>query len=330
MSWNKLTDTLNTKQLSRSSRLTAAMHHAALTALAASPNGQLHKEQIMQAIESTVALDDWAREVYDTGNTRWRSIFAFASVGLVKGGYVTKLRGVWAITDEGRAVAHAPYDGPAFLAEVSRRYQAWKGSQLATPAAAALSLTVASDDDATPDDLDVPEPPEVRMATIQRQANEALSAELLEKVKAESPTFFERLVVQLLVAMGYGGNRANAGQVTQLSADNGIDGIINEDPLGLDTIYLQAKRWQDPVGEGPVRDFIGALVIRGVKKGVFLTTSHFTPAARAAVQANKSDQKIVLIDGARLAALMIEHNLGVSVAQSFALKRLDSDFFGED
>jgi restriction system protein len=171
--------------------------------------------------------------------------------------------------------------------------------------------------------------PEERMANILRQANEALSAELLEKIKAESSAFFERLVVQLLVAMGYGGNRANAGQVTQLSADNGIDGIINEDPLGLDTIYLQAKRWQDPVGEGPVRDFIGALVIKGVKKGVFLTTSYFTPAARAAVLGNKSDQKIVLIDGVRLAALMIEHNLGVSVAQNFALKRLDSDFFGE-
>ena len=168
------------------------------------------------------------------------------------------------------------------------------------------------------------------MTNILRQANEALSAELLEKIKAESPAFFERLVVQLLVAMGYGGNRVNAGQVTQLSADNGIDGIINEDPLGLDTIYLQAKRWQDPVGEGPVRDFIGALVIKGVKKGVFLTTSYFTPAARAAVLGNKSDQKIVLIDGARLAALMIEHNLGVSVAQNFALKRLDSDFFGEE
>lgn len=319
------------KQPSRSSRLIAAMHHAALIALAASPNGQLHVDQIMQAIEANVLLDDWARVVYDNGNTRWRSIFAFASVELVKGGYVTKARGVWAITDEGRAVAHAPYDGPAFLAELNRRYQAWKGSQLATPDSASPSLTVAhDDDDTTPDDLDAPEPPEVRMATILRQANEALSAELLEKIKAESPAFFERLVVQLLVAMGYGGNRANAGQVTQLSADNGIDGIINEDPLGLDTIYLQAKRWQDPVGEGSVRDFIGALVIKGVKKGVFLTTSYFTPAARAAVQANKSDQKIVLIDGPRLAALMIEHNLGVSVAQSFALKRLDMDFFGEE
>ena len=321
-----------TKQPSRSARLIAAMHHAALTALAASPQGQLRKNQILQAIETHVQLDDWAREVYDTRNTRWRSIFAFASVRLVKGGYVTKSRGVWTITDEGRAVATAPYDGPAFLAELSRRYQTWKGSQLATTSSTAMQsfADVHGVDDTPPGDLDATEAPEELMMAILQKANESLSAELLEKIKAESPAFFERLVVQLLVAMGYGGNRANAGQVTQLSADNGIDGIINEDPLGLDTIYLQAKRWQDPVGEGPVRDFIGALVIKGVKKGVFLTTSYFTPAALAAVQANKSDQKIVLIDGPRLAALMIEHNLGVSIAQTFALKRLDTDFFEED
>ena len=323
---------MTAKQPSRSSRLIAAMHHAALKALAAAPNEQLQKRALLQAIESTVSLDDWALKVHDNGNTRWCSIFGFASVGLVKGGYVTKSRGVWTITDEGRAVANAPYDGPAFLAEVNRRYQVWKSSQLATPEGGTLSRTVAheDDDDTADDDLDIPEPPEVRMAAIQRQANEALSAELLEKIKAESPTFFERLVVQLLVAMGYGGNRADAGQVTQQSADNGIDGIINEDPLGLDTIYLQAKRWQDPVGEGPVRDFIGALDLKGVKKGVFLTTSHFSKSAGDAVASIKSDKKIVLIDGARLAALMIEHNLGVSVAQKFALKRLDSDFFGEE
>lgn len=302
------------------------MHHAALKALAAAPNGELQKRALLQAIESNVLLDDWALAVYDNGNTRWHSIFGFASVGLVKGGYVTKSSlGMWVITAEGRAVAIAPFDGPAFLAEVNRRYQAWKSSQLTAENSATAQETEEEEDDELLADL-----PEERMATIQRQADEALSAELLEKIKAESPAFFERLVVQLLVAMGYGGNRANAGQVTQLSADNGIDGIINEDPLGLDTIYLQAKRWQDPVGEGPVRDFIGALVIKGVKKGVFLTTSYFTPAARAAVLGNKSDQKIVLIDGVRLAALMIEHNLGVSVAQNFALKRLDSDFFGEE
>lgn len=99
---------------SRSSSLIAAMHHAALKALAAAPNEQLQKRTLLQAIESTVSLDDWALKVHDNGNTRWCSIFGFASVGLVKGGYVTKSRGVWTITDEGRAVANAPYDGPAF------------------------------------------------------------------------------------------------------------------------------------------------------------------------------------------------------------------------
>jgi restriction system protein len=98
----------------------------------------------------------------------------------------------------------------------------------------------------------------------------------------------------------------------------------------LDTIYLQAKRWKDPVGESPIRDFIGALDIKGVKKGVFLTTSYYTPAAKLAVQSIKSDKKIVLIDGARLAELMIENNLGVSISEVFSLKRLDSDFFAED
>jgi restriction system protein len=284
----------------------------------------LQKSALLQAIEAAVSLDEWALDVYETGNTRWRSIFAFASVGLVKGGYVTKSRGVWTITDEGRSVVSSPYDEPAFLAEVKKRYQAWKSNQLTVEADDASKSSMEDEDDSIPD------PPELRMAAIQNQANEALSAELLETIKAAPPQFFEHLVVQLLVAMGYGGKRTNAGQVTQQSADNGIDGIINEDPLGLDTIYLQAKRWQDPVGEGPIRDFIGALVIKGVKKGVFLTTSYFTPAARAAVQGNKSDQKIVLIDGARLAALMIEHNLGVSTAQTFALKRLDTDFFTED
>lgn len=310
---------------SRSSRLIAAMHHAALTALRASPNGELKKSEVVQAIQTNVTLDEWAREPNDSGKERWRSIFAFASVGLVKGGYITKpARSIWRITDEGRAVVSAPFDGPAFVEEVQRRYRAWEADQLKIDG---VNKFFTVEDQPVADEV---EPPEVRMAIIQRQANEALSAELLETIKAGSPSFFEYLVVQLLVAMGYGGRRANAGQVTQQSADNGIDGIINEDPLGLDTIYLQAKRWQDPVGEGPVRDFIGALDLKGVKKGVFLTTSHYTSAARIAVQSIKSDKRIVLIDGARLAALMIEHNLGVSTAQTFDLKRLDSDFFAEE
>ena len=311
------------KQPSPSAALIATMHYAALSALNAAPNGQLKKNEISQSIEDNVPMDEWALEVYQTGNTRWRSIFAFASVGLVKGGYVTKSQGIWAITDQGRAIVNAPYDGPAFLAEVNQRYQDWKNSQLSIE-------TVIPQPSSADEDDEVPEPPDLRMSAIQNESNEALSAELLETIKAAPAVNFERLVVDLLMKMGYGGNRANAGKVTQASGDNGIDGIINEDPLGLDTIYLQAKRWQDPVGEGPVRDFIGALDIKGVKKGVFLTTSHFTKSAWEAVTSIKSDKKVILIEGARLAALMIEHNLGVSTEHTFALKRLDTDFFEED
>lgn len=311
-------------QPSRSSALIAAMHFAALNALNAAQNGQLKKNEISQAIEDNVTLDEWALELYDNGSERWRSIFSLASVELVKGGYVTKASGTWTITDEGRAVVNAPYDGQAFIAELYKRYQAWKNSQLSAETNQ-VALSKAEDEAEV-----APEPPDVRMSAIQNESNEALSAELLETIKAAPAVNFERLVVNLLMKMGYGGNRANAGKVTQASGDNGIDGIINEDPLGLDTIYLQAKRWQEPVGEAPVRDFIGALDIKGVKKGVFLTTSHFTKSAWEAVTSIKSDKKVILIEGARLAALMIEHNLGVYTAQTFALKRLDTDFFEED
>ena len=319
-----------TKPPSRSDALIAAMHHAALHALASAPGGQLPKRALMHAIEVAVPLDDWARAVYDSGNTRWRSIFAFASVALVKGGYVTKSRGVWCITSEGCAVVAAPYDGPAFLKTLQQRYRAWEARQLAADNAqtSAGKTPAIGDEDAgddTPFDL-----PEDRMAQTLHAAHESLAAELIENLQQCEPAFFEKLVLDLLLKMGYGRRREDAGRTVGQSGDGGVDGIINEDPLGLDTIYLQAKRWESSVGEGPIRDFIGALDLQGVKKGVFLTTSHYTPAARAAVQGIRSDKKIVLIDGAHLARLMIEHDLGVSVAKTFALKRLDSDFFAQE
>ena len=157
----------------------------------------------------------------------------------------------------------------------------------------------------------------------------ALVDEVIERVKNCSPAYFERLVVQLLLKMGYGGSRQEAGEALGRSGDGGIDGIINEDRLGLDAIYLQAKRWEGSVGEGPIRDFKGALDAKGAQKGVFITTSTFTPAALLAARTSRS-YKIVLIDGPRLAELMIEHDLGVSVAASYHLKRIDSDFFTDD
>ena len=154
-----------------------------------------------------------------------------------------------------------------------------------------------------------------------------LAADLLEKIKINSPTFFEELVIDLLVAMGYGGSREDAGKAVGGSGDGGIDGIINEDRLGLDVIYVQAKRWEGNVGEPEIARFAGALAGKGATKGIFITTSDFTRAARAY---DASGFKIVLIDGEQLAQLMIDHGVGVSIEKTYEIKRVDSDYFAED
>ena len=155
-----------------------------------------------------------------------------------------------------------------------------------------------------------------------------LADDVLLNVKQCSPQFFEELVVKLLLRMGYGGSREEAGQTVGRSGDGGIDGIINEDRLGLDAIYLQAKRWEGVVGRPDIMRFVGALAGQRANKGVFITTSWFTQEARD--YAASSQYKVVLIDGARLADLMIEHDLGVSVAATYQLKRIDSDFFADE
>jgi restriction system protein len=163
-------------------------------------------------------------------------------------------------------------------------------------------------------------------ANIQLRA--ALADEVLERVKACPPAFFEQLVLQLLIRMGYGGSREEAGRAVGRSGDGGIDGIINEDRLGLDAIYLQAKRWEGVVGRPEIMKFVGALAGQRANKGVFITTSWYTQEAKD--YASSSQYKVVLIDGARLADLMIEHDLGVSVAATYQLKRIDSDFFADE
>lgn len=313
------------RPLSRSDKLITDMHLAALTALSEASGGQIRHGELMAEIERRIPFDDWAKERYETsGNVRWRSIFAFSSVGLVKAGYVRKEKSVWTITEEGRASIKEPFDPRAYLQEIDHRYRVWKAASL-------QPLTQDSNVDAT----EPPEPdedlasPEERLTVILDQTRKALAAELIEAIKQCDPDFFERLVVQLLLKMGYGGSRQEAGQAVGKSGDGGIDGIINEDRLGLDAIYLQAKRWEGSVGEGPIRDFKGALDAKGAQKGVFITTSTFTPAALQAAR-NSRSYKIVLIDGPRLAELMIEHDLGVSVAATYHLKRIDSDFFSDE
>lgn len=170
--------------------------------------------------------------------------------------------------------------------------------------------------------------PEDALASAYQQLRRSLESDLLEQVKSMSPAFFERLVVDLLVAMGYGGSRGDAGRAVGRSGDGGIDGVINEDRLGLDVIYLQAKRWDGVVGRPEIQKFAGALQGQRADKGVFITTSGFTKEAREYVQLIST--KIILIDGERLASLMAEHNVGVSRVGHYEIKRIDTDYFEEE
>ena len=169
------------------------------------------------------------------------------------------------------------------------------------------------------------ESPEERLESAYQALRAELSAEILTTIKGCSPDFFERLVVDVLVRMGYGGSRKEAGQAIGRSSDEGIDGIIKEDKLGLDIIYIQAKRWEATVGRPEVQKFAGALQGQRARKGIMITTSTFARGAEEYVK--MIDSKIILVDGVQLAALMIDHGVGVTTESVFEVKRLDSDYF---
>jgi restriction system protein len=182
------------------------------------------------------------------------------------------------------------------------------------------------------DDCHAPGPdkkltPEETLQYAFREMTEHLVQDLLHRLMACSPSFFEEVVVDLLVKMGYGGSREDAAQVLGKSGDEGVDGSIKEDPLGLDFIYVQAKRWVAKVGRPDLHKFVGALHGQNARKGVFITTSEFTTEAES--YAAGVATKIVLIDGNHLASLMIRYNVGVSTTNVYELKRIDSDYFGE-
>ncbi len=154
-----------------------------------------------------------------------------------------------------------------------------------------------------------------------------LVSELIEQVMQCSPEFFERLVVDLLVRMGYGGTRKDAGRAVGKSGDEGIDGIINEDRLGLEVVYIRAKRWTDTVSRPELQKFVGALHGQNARKGVFITTSSFSKGA--VDYARGLQDKVVLVDGEMLAQLMVDYSVGVSLERSYEVKRVDSDYFTE-
>jgi restriction system protein len=259
-------------------------------------------------------------ELLPTGNqTRLDNRVGWARTHLKKAGLLDLVRrGVFLITPRGREVLqqNPPALNLKFLDQFPEhrdwfhQERAEKENPDRTPP---LPLPVAT--------------PEEQMATIAGGLKQNLASELRERMQAMEPRRFELLVLDVLVAMGYGGSRAEAAEVGKGSGDGGIDGLINEDRLGLDRIYVQAKRWQNSVGRPEIQNFVGALAGQHAHKGIFITTSEFSAAAREYVK--NLPQRVILIDGQRLAELMIEHNIGVARAYAYEVKRVDSDYFEE-
>ncbi len=181
------------------------------------------------------------------------------------------------------------------------------------------TLTDASDSSITPEE---------QIEVAYENLKENLTSEILSQLKDSSPSFFEKVVVEVLVKMGYGGSRKDAGEAIGKSGDEGIDGIIKEDRLGLDIIYIQAKKWENTVSRPEIQKFAGALQGKRAKKGIFITTSDFSRGCEEYV--STIDSKIILIDGQRLAQLMIDFSVGVSTEAIYELKRVDADYFAEE
>lgn len=171
--------------------------------------------------------------------------------------------------------------------------------------------------------------PEEQLDSASNKINNSTANELLKRILKNDPSFFEKLIIDLMIKMGYGGPQINASQALGQTGDGGIDGLINQDELGLDVIYLQAKRWENnTVGRPEIQKFAGALMSKKTKKGVFITTSDFS---KEALEYSRSiDIKIVLINGHQLSLLMLNHNLGVTTAKTIQIKKIDSDYFDEE
>lgn len=243
-------------------------------------------------------------------------------------------RGVYRITDSGKKVLSSSItqiDNNVLLNFES--FKEFLSRNVSASSAPAINIsTTIQDKSSMQQQLVVSsESPQDILDDAYNKINAALIDDVLSEVMEQSPVFFENLVVKLLTQMGYGGSLEGAGTVTRTSGDEGIDGIIREDKLGFNLIYIQAKRWDrsSTVGRPELQKFVGALAGQGATKGLFITTAQFTKEAKE--YANKQHTtKIVLVDGVALAKLMIEYNVGVSVETTYSIKKIDSDFFDDN
>jgi restriction system protein len=263
--------------------------------------------------------DEERDELLPSGRqSRFENRVGWASTYLKKAGLVKSTgRGKFRITERGQEVlkGHPTVVDNAFLAQFPE-FQEFKSR----PSNKQNDSSEETEEhDKTPDEI---------LDSSYQILRRDLAQDLLDRIKNNSPRFFENLVVDLLVAMGYGGSRKDAGEVIARTGDGGIDGIIKEDKLGLDVVYIQAKRWDGTVGRPIVQAFAGSLEGQRARKGVLITTSQFSQDARDYV--SRIEKKIVLIDGEELTQLMIDYGIGVAEIASYTVKKVDLDYFGEE
>jgi restriction system protein len=253
--------------------------------------------------------------------SRFDNRTAWARVYLHRAGLLSNTkRAHFRITEAGRQLlAREPQKIDIALLDQYSSFQQFRSASHKSQQPDASTAEAAAGEAATPEEI-----LEQAYETIRSE----LTSELLARVKKGTPAFFESMVVELLLKMGYGRNRAEAGQAIGKSGDEGIDGIISEDRLGLDTLYIQAKKWEGTVGRPEIQKFVGALHGKRARKGVFITTGAFSGEARDYV--SHIDPRVVLIDGRELAEYMIDFNLGVTPKETYEVKRIDSDYFGEE
>lgn len=285
--------------------------------------------ELVEAISDEFALTHGERaELLPSGRqSRIANRTHWSLAYLNKAGLITRLgRGHYEANEAGRTLLAAPPERItlAFLLERYPGIRAFRGEVDVTPNGSSepLGSVVSEGQSATPRE---------RLEAAEKEMRSALLAELLDRVRGLTPEAFEQLIVDLLVKMGYGGSRTEAARRLGRSGDGGIDGIIREDALGLDAVYIQAKRYAEDnaVGAPAIQGFAGALLGNGATKGVFVTTSRFTAAARDSASGYRT-HRIILIDGPELAALMVEHDVGVRTVQIVRVQRVDLDAYEED
>lgn len=287
-------------------------------------DGQEHTvSEALETLAEQMRISPEDRETLLPSGTQTRlyNRVTWATTYLTKSLLLSKVgRGRFRITSRGQDIlkrSPARVDN-AFL-EQFEEYRAFKTKR----AEKAWGTRKEGDGDAAGAEADVT--PNERLDAAYKELRETLADDLLDRVRGSSPKFFEHLVVDLLVAMGYGGSQASAAQVVGRSGDGGIDGVIPEDRLGLDMVYVQAKKWDNAVGPDEIRKFVGSLGEQKAHKGVFITSGTFTSGARQA--AERANAKVVLIDGEQLAELMIDHGVGVADYRAYVVKKLDTDYF---